>query len=159
LEKQKMYVIQTLQIDGNWLSPFKWENELFHSLHAAQTAADEQESQYMCPKRVINIETGAIIYTVGDTPEYQAFAQRVRAIIDAKENPSERFNMPTAFESRLNIWRNSMETQECFTTYQFEAVAVIDDILPPYGPQATNPAEHELAVSDVLGMYLMGEEL
>lgn len=146
-----MFTLQTQQTFGEWLS----HGEVYSSFAEAKAEADAQFIEYFCPKRVIDSVSHEVLYTVGDSPEYQAFMDKVRARLE----PSERFNMPTAFESRLNIWRNSMETNECFTIYQCEAVAVIDDMLPPYGPQAPNPAEHELAVSDVLGMYLMGEEL
>lgn len=86
------------------------------------------------------------------TPEYEAHLVRVRALLEARENPSERFNMPTAWESRLNIWRNNIET---FEGHRFED-AIIELITNT--PLPTAPM-HELAVSDLLGMYMMGEEL
>lgn len=66
---------------------------------------------------------------------------------------------PSAWQSRLNTWNNSLNPKHAWPAFADEAAQYIGEFLPPYGPQATAPAEHEFAVSDALGMYMMGEEL
>lgn len=66
---------------------------------------------------------------------------------------------PSAWQSRLNTWESSINPEQCWPAFAEEAAQYIGEFLPPYGPQATNPAENEYAVSDALGMYMMGEEL
>lgn len=144
--------IQTKQLDGSWIS----HTEItYHRLAAAVIAADNAHAHWLCPKRVISIQTLKVAYTVGDTPEHAAFVARVNAIIEAQANPSERFNMPTAWESRLNTWR-AMEINGNNTEYQCEVIQYIDARIPAYGAYRY---DHELMVSDTLGMYMMGEEL
>lgn len=60
---------------------------------------------------------------------------------------------PTAWESRLNIWQ-AMEEDGSTTEYQTAVIDLICDL--PYHGRVPG---YELDPSDILGMYLMGEEL
>lgn len=148
------YSIQTQQTYGEWLT----HGEVMTSICVAIEYADIQFEKYHCPKRVICNETQQSFYTVGDTPEWQAYMARVRALLEARENPSERFNMPTAWQSRLNLWENDMHADKLvFTQYQHAAIDIIEST-DGYTCHE-NRAEHEMTASDALGMYMMGEEL
>lgn len=70
------YTIETLQMHGEWLGD---NRTAARSKSAAMDRADDEHGEWGSPKRVVNIETREVIYTVGDTPEHRARMARAMA--------------------------------------------------------------------------------
>ena len=66
-------------------------------------------------------------------------------------NKSERFNMPTAFETSVEVWKGIESGSE----YWHAGVDYIQD----FPGRRVDVYEYELFIADILGTYLMGGEL
>ena len=72
------YAIETKQYSGVWMESDRVGVPRSRARAVAMTHTENMK--YACPKRVINLDTGEVLATIGETEEWEKFAKLMRKI-------------------------------------------------------------------------------